>query len=128
MPDAAALVGEAKELLANATPRPWRIRNLGRHDLTAVKAGKEWAGPALTTVMGDNSVADADLLARAPTLIAQLCDALEAAEAEVAELESLANRRLVALEYIARGDDGCAAYARHAISVTSPEREAPDAD
>jgi hypothetical protein len=70
-PDTAALVGEAKELLAKATPGPWLVGY-------SVTEGDVWRLYAADLDIADaDNQADAALIARAPTLIAQLCDEVE---------------------------------------------------
>ncbi len=111
-----SIVDEARSLCAAATPGPWRSGWDDEPDDEApiiasdagspVVAGMWWDGPR-----GACTREDAALIARAPSLLAALCDALDGRDARIAELEAeLAAER----GELAGGDDPC----RH--EVVSP--------
>ena len=80
-PDTAALVGEARELLAKATPGPWLVGY-------SVTEGDVWRlYAAERDIAESDNQADAALIARAPTLIAQLCSEIERLQAIAPEGE-----------------------------------------
>ena len=85
MTDTAALVGEAKELLAKATPGPWEFNGSSERDpCCQLYATSEWVDEYEADILSTDGchellISDENkaLIARAPTLIAQLCDEVE---------------------------------------------------
>ena len=77
-PTALTSVARARELLAKATPRPWEVRNRDCGDVDVVKDHERVEH--ICTV-GDEldlgALADAELIAAAPTLLAELADDVE---------------------------------------------------
>lgn len=69
------LITEARELCERATPGPWES---GSYGAVCLKSGFK-----LGNIEGSGN---ADFIARSRTLIPELCDALEKAEAEIARL------------------------------------------
>jgi len=82
------LITEARELCERATPGPWRTKDRGAY--IEIHDNNTWA-KALSPfahVEGDESD-NAAFIARSRTLIPELCDALEKANAEMERLHNL---------------------------------------
>jgi hypothetical protein len=74
------LITEARELCAVATPGQWKRHDTA--DYAEIHNGDTW-GKALSPIALVGYTEDADFIARSRTIIPELCDALEKAQAEI---------------------------------------------
>lgn len=74
-----SLLDRLAELQANATPGPWRARNLGRHDSSAIV--REGEAAALGNTFGGHGAADAAVIVAAVNALPALLRIARAAEA-----------------------------------------------
>lgn len=94
-PQQTDIVSEARELLAKATLGPWRVeRNTKRLEISPIRPDGQWVSMIAQVYKSGRcngssyrmpAEANAELIARAPELLRQLCDEVERLRGEVAK-------------------------------------------